>query len=44
MLRPTWMLMDSMRKQTDQCAQYKLNIVYKIWQQKHSGKHSCEEV
>ena len=24
---------------TNQCAQYKLKIVYKIWQQKHSGEH-----
>ena len=38
MLRPTWMFMDSMRKQTHQCAQYKLKIVYKTWQQKHSVK------
>ena len=27
------------RKQTYQCAQHKLKIVYETWQQKHSGKH-----
>ena len=30
MLKPTWMFMDSMRKQTYQSAQYKLKIVIKI--------------
>ena len=29
------MFIDSMRKQTCQCAQYKLKIVYKTWKQKH---------
>ena len=29
MLRPTLMLMESIKKQTNQCAQYKLKIVYK---------------
>ena len=29
MMRPTWMFMDSIRKQIYQCAQYKLKIVYK---------------
>ena len=29
MLRPTRMFMDCIRKQTHQCAQYKLIIVYK---------------
>ena len=37
MLRHEWMLMDSMRKQTYQCAQHKLKNCYKTWQQKHSG-------
>ena len=27
--RPTWMFMDCIRKQTDQCAQYNLKIVTK---------------
>ena len=27
------------KKQICQCAQYKLKIVTKTWQQKHSGKH-----
>ena len=31
--------MDSIRKQTYQCAQHKQNIDYKTCQQKHSGKH-----
>ena len=39
MLTPTIMFMDCIRKQTHQCAQYKLNIVYKIKRQKQSGKH-----
>ena len=39
MLRPTIMFMDCIRKQTNQCAQNKLNIVYKIKRQKQSGKH-----
>ena len=39
MLKPTWMFLDCIRKQTYQCAQYKVKIVYKTWQQKHSGKH-----
>ena len=39
MLKPTWMFMDCIRKQTYQCAQYKLIIDHKTWQQKHSGKH-----
>ena len=34
-LRPTWMIMDCIGKQTHHCAQYKQNIVYKTWQQKH---------
>ena len=38
MLIPTWMFMDCMRKETYQCAQYKLKIVYKAWQQKQTGK------
>ena len=38
MLRPTWMFMDSMRKQTYRCAQYKLQNCNKTWQQKHSDK------
>ena len=38
MLRHTLMFMDCIRKQTYQCAQYKLKIVYKTWQQKHWGK------
>ena len=33
------MFMDCIRKQTHQCAQYKVKIVYKTWQQKHSIKH-----
>ena len=32
------MFIDSMRKQTYRCAQYKLKIVHKTWQQKHSVK------
>ena len=35
MLELAWMFMDS----TNQCAQYKLKIVYKTWQQKQSVKH-----
>ena len=31
--------MDCIRKQTYICAQYKLKIIYKTWQQKRSGKH-----
>ena len=38
------MFMDNMRKQTHQCAQYKLKkIIYKTWQQKDSGKHVVEK-
>ena len=32
--------MDSMGKQTYQCAQYKLKIVYKRLEQKESEKHA----
>ena len=39
MFRPTWMFMDCIRKQTHQCAQHKLKIVYKTLQLKHLGKH-----
>ena len=38
-LRPTRIFIYSRRKQTYQYAQYEFKIVYKTWQQKHSGKH-----
>ena len=44
MLRPTWMSMDSMRKQTNQCAQCKLKIVYKTWQQELLSKRFLKEI
>ena len=34
-----YVFMDFMRKQTYQCAQYKLKIVYKTWQQNRVGKN-----
>ena len=39
MLRPTWIFIDCIRKQTHQCAHNELKIVNKTWQQKHLGKY-----
>ena len=38
MLRPTWMFMDKMIAPINVHITYKLKIVYKTWQQKHSDK------
>ena len=45
MLRPNSMFMDCRRKQTHQCALYKVKIIYyQTRQQKHSGKNFLKKI